>query len=83
MMVETGWYAVTKAERMLLTKRNWHIDWKVPASAKENLTDNLVKVYEWVCLPLSLANGLFENGYLDLNRYPCGQMNGSFMPSVP
>ena len=24
-----------------------------------------------------MANGMFENGFWDLSRYPCGQLNGS------
>ena len=43
----------------------------VPHGAKVN-------VYDWVCLPLSLANGLCTNGMLDLGRFPCHQLNGSF-----
>ena len=29
-------------------------------------------------MPLSLANGLFTNGWLDLSRFPCHQLNGLF-----
>ncbi|OLP82439.1 hypothetical protein AK812_SmicGene36919 [Symbiodinium microadriaticum] len=50
-MVETTWYAMTKAERMFFTKANWHIEWKYSPSAKENVTHDLVNVYEWVMLP--------------------------------
>ena len=68
MMMETGRFAMTKAERMLPPKGIWHIEWKTPTCAKENLTVKLVRVYDWVCLPLSLANGTFEHGCLDLSR---------------
>ena len=38
--------------------------------AKENRTrtDTLVRVHDW----------MFEDGCLELSRYPCGQLNGSF-----
>ena len=45
-MVETTWYEMTRAERMFLTKGNWHIEWKHMAIAKENLTHDLVNVYD-------------------------------------
>ena len=44
--VETAWYAMTKAERMFLTKGHWHIDieWKLSSNAKENVVHDLVNV---------------------------------------
>ncbi|CAE7404548.1 unnamed protein product, partial [Symbiodinium sp. CCMP2456] len=50
-MVETAWYAMTRAERMFLTKGNWHLEWKNTTNAKENLVHDLVDVYDWVMLP--------------------------------
>ena len=33
-MLETGWYCVSKAERMFLEKGHWHIEWKLTANAR-------------------------------------------------
>ena len=49
--------------------------WRVPTFAKDHATDQLVNVCNWVCLPLSLADGLFQTGWLDLSRFPCNQAN--------
>ena len=49
-----------------------------PHYAKENAADKLVNVYDWSCLPLSKANEMFRDGWLDLSRFPCHQLNGSF-----
>ena len=77
-MIETSWVTMTKAERLFRNKGNRHVEWRSPHYPKENATDLLVNVYDWVCWPLSLANGLFRNGWLDLSRFPCHQLNGSF-----
>ncbi|CAE7666480.1 unnamed protein product [Symbiodinium sp. CCMP2592] len=74
-MIETSWTQMTKAERLFLTKRNWHVEWRAPHYAKENA---LVNVYDWLCLPLSLAMGLYTNGILVLAKLPCHQRNGSY-----
>ena len=29
-MMETSWVSMTKAERLFLTTRNWHVEWKCP-----------------------------------------------------
>ncbi|CAE7946616.1 unnamed protein product [Symbiodinium sp. KB8] len=63
-----------EAERRFLTKGNWHAEWKSPHYAKENATNQIVNVYEWLCLPLSKALNLFSNGWLDLSRSPCHQL---------
>ena len=73
-MIETSWTQMTKAERLILTKGNWRsAHW-----AKENATDALVNVYDWLCLPMPLAMRLCNNGVVDLSRFPCHQLNGSF-----
>ena len=55
-MMETGWHAMTKAERMFLTKGNWQIEWKLSPNAKEkNLVHDLVNVYDWILLPMSVG----------------------------
>ena len=59
LMIASGWTGKTKAERLFLSKGNWHVEWKCPPWAKENATDSLVNVYDWLCLPLSMANGLY------------------------
>ena len=68
-MVETAWYAMTKAERMFFTKGNWHIEWKYSPSAKENVTHDLVNVYEWVMLPASVGEKCYQNGAIDLAEW--------------
>eukprot|EP00439_Symbiodinium_sp_Y106_P015928 s7030_g2.t1 len=65
---------MTKAERPFLTKGNWHVEWRSPHWAKDNATDALVNL----CLPMPLAMRLFNNGVVDLSRFPCHQLNGSF-----
>ena len=77
-MVETAWYAMTKAERMFLTKGHWHIEWKLSSIAKENVVHDLVNVYDWVMLPSSVGEKLFRNGTIELSQFPCHQLNGSF-----
>ena len=69
---------MTKAERLFLTKGNWHVEWRSAHWAKENATDALVNVYDWLCLPMPLAMRLYNNGIVDLSRFPCHQLNGSF-----
>ena len=75
-MIESSWTGMTKPERLFLSKGNWHVEWKCPHWAKENATDSLVNVYDWT--PLLPAHGLYTNGVLDLSRFPCHQLNGSF-----
>ena len=77
-MAETAWYAMTKAERMFLTKGNWHIEWKNLPYAKGNVTHDLVNVYDWVMLPASVGEKFYQNGAIDLSKFPCHQLNGSF-----
>ena len=77
-MVETAWYAMTKAERMFLTKGNWRIEWKHLPYAKANVTHDLVNVYDWVRLPASVGEKYYQNGAIDLSKFPCHQLNGSF-----
>ncbi|CAE7728433.1 GIP [Symbiodinium sp. CCMP2592] len=61
-MVETAWYAMTKTERMFLTKGNWRIEWKLLPSAFENATDELVNVYDWIMLPANVGEKFFRTG---------------------
>ena len=77
-MIETSWMQMTKAERLFLTKGNWHVEWRSARWAKENATDALVNVCDWLCLPMPLAMRLYNNGIVDLSRFPCHQLNGSF-----
>ncbi|CAE7330836.1 unnamed protein product, partial [Symbiodinium sp. CCMP2592] len=77
-MIETGWFAMTKAERMFLTKGNWQIEWKLAPNAKENLVADLVNVYDWILLPKSVGENYYATGEIDLSRFPCRQLNGSF-----
>ena len=77
-MIETSWTQMTKAERLFLTKGNWHVEWRSAHWAKENATDALVNVYDWLCLPMPPAMRLYNNGIVDLSRFPCHQLNGSF-----
>ena len=77
-MIETSWTQMTKAERLFLTKGNWHVEWRSPQWAKDNVTEALVNVYDWLCLPMPLAMRLYNNGVVDLSRFPCHQLNGSF-----
>ena len=72
--IETSWTQMTKAERVFLTKGNW----RSPQWAKDNVTEALVNVYDWLCLPMPLAMRLYNNGVVDLSRFPCHQLNGSF-----
>eukprot|EP00439_Symbiodinium_sp_Y106_P035889 s7757_g4.t1 len=67
-MIETSWTQMTKAERLFLTKGNWHVEWRSAHWAKENATDALVNVYDWLCLPIPLAMRLYNNGIVDLSR---------------
>ena len=73
---------MTKAERMFLTKGNWHIEGKNLPYAKENVTHDLVNVYDWVMLPASVGEKFYENGAIDLSKFPCHQLNGSFHAMV-
>ena len=66
-MVETAWYAISKAERMFLEKVYWHIEWKLSSNAKENVVHDLVNVYDWVMLPSSDGEKLFRNGTIELS----------------
>eukprot|EP00439_Symbiodinium_sp_Y106_P067563 s3557_g11.t1 len=77
-MLETGWYCTSKAERMFLEKGHWHIEWKLTANAKENVVHDLVNVYDWIMLPRSQPLFNFRNGTIDLSKFPCHQLNGSF-----
>eukprot|EP00439_Symbiodinium_sp_Y106_P043675 s4361_g5.t1 len=77
-VLETGWYCMSKAERMFLEKGHWHIGWKLTANAKENVVHDLVNVYDWIMLPASVGEKFFRNGTIDLSKFPCHQLNGSF-----
>ncbi|CAE6957803.1 unnamed protein product [Symbiodinium sp. KB8] len=70
--------SMTRAERMFLTKGNWHIEWKYSPNAKENVTHDLVNVYDWVMLPASVGEKFYQNGVIDLSQFPGHQLNGSF-----
>ncbi|CAE7690606.1 unnamed protein product, partial [Symbiodinium microadriaticum] len=63
---------------MFLTKGNWHIEWKNLPYAKANVTHDLVNVYDWVMLPASVGEKFYQNGAIDLSKFPCHQLNGSF-----
>ena len=69
---------MTKAERMFLEKGHWHIEWKLTANAKENVAHDLVNVYDWIMLPTSVGEKFFRNGTIELSKFPCHQLNGSF-----
>ena len=69
-MIETSWTQMTKAERLFLTEGNWHVEWRSAHWAKENATDALVNVCDWLCLPMPLAMRLYNNGIVDLSRFP-------------
>ncbi|CAE7351810.1 unnamed protein product [Symbiodinium sp. CCMP2456] len=71
-------YAMTRAERMFLTKGNWHLEWKNTTNAKENLVHDLVNVYDWVMLPSNVGEELYQTGTIALSQFPCHQLNGSF-----
>ncbi|CAE7450878.1 unnamed protein product, partial [Symbiodinium sp. CCMP2456] len=77
-MLETGWFAMTKAERMFLTKGTWEIKWHMDPTDYDNLVHDLVHVYDWILLPSSIGQRYFETGEIDLSRFPCHQLNGSF-----
>ena len=77
-MIETAWYCMSKAERLFLEKGHWHIEWKLTAIAKENVVHDLVNVYDWIMLPASVGEKFFRNGTIDLSKFPCHQLNGSF-----
>ena len=77
-MMETGWYAMTKAERMFLTKLVWNIRWMLEPNAEKNAVVNLVNVYDWVMLPIEIGKEYYQTGEIDLTRFPCHQLNGSF-----
>ena len=66
-MMETGWWAMTKAERMFLTKGKWEIKWRLDQNDKENLVHDLVHVYDWILLPASIGERYFETGEIDLS----------------
>ena len=67
-----------KAERMFLEKGHWHIEWKLTANAKENVVHDLVNVYDWIMLPASVGEKFFRNATIELSKFPCHQLNGSF-----
>eukprot|EP00439_Symbiodinium_sp_Y106_P060154 s1310_g8.t2 len=67
-----------QAERMFLEKGHWHIEWKLTANAKENVAHDLVNVYDWIMLPTSVGEKFFRNGTIELSKFPCHQLNGSF-----
>ena len=77
-MLETGWFAMTKSERMFLTKGTWEIEWHMNANDYDNVVHDLVNVYDWLLLPSSIGQRYFETGDIDLGRFPCHQLNGSF-----
>ena len=77
-MMETGWFAMTKAERMFLTKATWNIQWMLAPDDEKNTVINLVNVYDWVMLPIAIGKEYFQTGEIDLTRFPCHQLNGSF-----
>ncbi|CAE7256841.1 unnamed protein product, partial [Symbiodinium sp. CCMP2456] len=54
-------YAMTRAERMFLTKANWHLEWKCSTNAKENLAHDLANVYDWVMLPSSVGEKFYQD----------------------
>ena len=76
-MMETGWFAMTK-ERMFLTKPVWNIRWVLEPNAEQNAVANLVNVYDWVMLPIEIGKEYYQTGEIDLTRFPCHQLNGSF-----
>ena len=39
---------------------------------------DLVNVYDWIMLPASIGKKFFRNGMIDLSKFPCYQLNGSF-----
>ena len=41
------------------TKGNWHLEWKYSPDAKENVTHDLVNVYDWVMLPASVGEKFY------------------------
>ena len=77
-MMETGWFAMTKAERMFLTKPVWNIRWMLEPNAEQNAVANFVNVYDWVMLPIEIGKEYYQTGEIDLTRFPCHQLNGSF-----
>ena len=77
-MMETGWFAMTKAERMFLTKPIWNIRWMLEPNDEKNAVVNLVNVYDWVMLPFEIGREYYQTGEIDLTRFPCHQLNGSF-----
>ena len=77
-MMETGWFAMTKAERMFLTKPVWNIRWMLEPNDEKNAVTNLVNVYDWVMLPFEIGREYYQTGEIDLTRFPCHQLNGSF-----
>ncbi|CAE7362841.1 unnamed protein product, partial [Symbiodinium sp. CCMP2456] len=67
-MLETGWFAMTKAERMFLTKGTWEIKWHMDPTDYDNLVHDLVHVYDWILQPSSVGQRYFETGEIDLGR---------------
>ena len=61
-MMETGWFAMTKAERMFLTKPIWNIRWMLAANDEKNDVVNLVNVYDWVMLPFEIGREYYQTG---------------------
>ena len=59
-MMETGWYCMSRAERMFLERGDWHLEWKLSVTAKENLVHDLVNVYDWIMLPQSVGEKMFR-----------------------
>ena len=42
------------------------------------MVHDLVNVYDWIMLPASVGEKFFRNGTIDLSKFPCHQLNGSF-----
>eukprot|EP00439_Symbiodinium_sp_Y106_P015760 s6061_g2.t1 len=72
--IETSWTQMTKAERVFLTKGNW----RSPQWAKDNVTEALVNVYDWLCLPIGERYSDMLLPHHLKSRFPCHQLNGSF-----
>ncbi|OLP91180.1 hypothetical protein AK812_SmicGene27141 [Symbiodinium microadriaticum] len=74
--LETGWYCcLPKDKPRFLTKGTCGTE----AYAEKTVVDGLVRVYDWICLLLSIATELFETGNISLARFPCHQLNGSLL----
>ena len=42
------------------------------------MVHDLVNIYDWIMLPASVGEKFFRNGTIDLSKFPCHQLNGSF-----